>query len=109
MGSVPDYGIAKIVPSRAGSYTQKGRIFMSRAVDIVREVAPHGKADYIAAFEHGDGLLKQHEINTPGRLAHFLAQVMHECDGLRLDWENMNYNADRLVEIFGVGKHSAAV
>jgi uncharacterized protein (TIGR02594 family) len=82
---------------------------MSRAVDIVREVAPHGKPDYVAAFEHGDGLLQQHEINTPNRLAHFLAQMMHECDALRIDWEDMDYSAARLVEIFGVGKHSAAV
>ncbi len=82
---------------------------MSRAIDIVREVAPRGKPDYVAAFEHGDELLKQHEINTPNRLAHLLAQVMHECDGLRIDWEDMDYSAARLVEIFGVGKHSAAV
>ena len=82
---------------------------MSRAIDIVREVAPRGKPAYVAAFEHGDGLLKQHEINTPNRLAHFLAQMMHECGGLRIDWEDMDYSASRLLEIFGVGKHSAAV
>jgi predicted chitinase len=64
---------------------------MSRAVDIVRKVAPHGKPDYVAAFEHGDGLLRQHEINTPNRLAHFLAQMMHECDALTIDWEDTNY------------------
>ena len=82
---------------------------MSRAIDIVRKIAPQGKADYIAAFEHGDGLLRQHEINTPNRLAHFLAQIMHECGALSIDWEDMDYSAARLVEIFGVGKHSAAV
>jgi uncharacterized protein (TIGR02594 family) len=82
---------------------------MSRAVDIVRKVAPHGKPDYVAAFEHGDGLLRQHGINTPNRLAHFMAQMMHECGALTIDWEDMNYSAARLVEIFGVGKHSAAV
>jgi uncharacterized protein (TIGR02594 family) len=82
---------------------------MTRAVDIVRKLAHDGKPDYIAAFEHGDGLLQQHEINTPNRLAHFLAQMMHECGGLTIDWENMNYSAARLLEIFGVGKHSAAI
>src|SRR6266849_4094998 len=90
-------------------HSQRRGTLMSRAIDIVREVAPHGKPDYVAAFEHGDGLLKQHEINAPNRLAHFLAQMMHECDALRIDWENMDYSAARLVEIFGVGKHSAAV
>jgi uncharacterized protein (TIGR02594 family) len=82
---------------------------MSRAVDVVREVAPHGKPDYVAAFDHGDGLLQRHEIKTANRLAHFLAQIMHECDALRIDRENMDYGAARLVEIFGVGKHSAAM
>src|SRR5215475_12393370 len=82
---------------------------MTRAVDIVRKLAHDGKPDYIAAFEHGDGLLKQHEINTPNRLAHFLAQMMHECGGLTIDWENMDYSAPRLLEIFGVGRHSAAI
>ena len=82
---------------------------MSRAIDVVRKVSPHGTQNYFAAFENGDGLLQQHGINTPNRLAHFLAQVLHECDALTIDWENMNYSAPRLLEIFGVGKHSAAV
>jgi uncharacterized protein (TIGR02594 family) len=95
------FGYDPIIRSEGG--------LMSRAIDIVREVAPRGRPAYVAAFEHGDGLLKQHEINTPNRLAHFLAQMMHECGALRIDWEDMDYSAGRLLEIFGVGKHSAAV
>src|SRR5215208_3642596 len=81
---------------------------MTRAVDVVRKAAPRAKANYVAAFEGGDALLKQHEINTPNRLAHFLAQVLHESGGLQFERENMNYRAQRLVEVFGSG-HSARV
>ena len=34
---------------------------------------------------------------------------MHETGGLTVEWENMSYSAPRLVEIFGVGNHSAKV
>jgi putative chitinase len=46
---------------------------MARAIDVVRQLAPHAKANYQAAFERGDVLLQQHEVTTPNRLAHFLA------------------------------------
>ena len=50
-----------------------------------------------------------HGITTPLRMAHFLAQAMQETGGFTVLRENMNYSAPRLVEIFGVGKHSAKV
>jgi len=48
-------------------------------------------------------------LTTKLRLAHFLAQTMHECMGMTLIWESGNYSAKRIMQIFGVGKHSAAV
>ena len=68
-----------------------------------------GQASYIAAFENGDALLFAHGITTPDRLAHFLAQILHESGALEIDWENMNYRAERLLQVFGVGRHSAAI
>lgn len=83
---------------------------MSRAIDIVRRVAPHALPNYLAAFEHGDALLQSHGITTPLRLAHFLTQVMHESGGLTIEQENLNYKtAGRLMEIFGKGRHSAGI
>jgi putative chitinase len=82
---------------------------MTRAIDVVRKMATDAMPNYIRAFENGDGLLKQHEVDTPDRLAHFLAQVLHESDGLTIEWENMNYRAERLVQMFGHGVHSARV
>lgn len=83
---------------------------MARASDVVRRAAPDALAPYLAAFEAGDALLKSAGITTPLRLAHFLAQVMHETGGLTIQWENLNYKtASRLLDIFGEGNHSAAI
>lgn len=40
------------------------------------------------------------EINTPLRLAHFLAQCGHESGGFKLVQENLNYGAKGLLGIF---------
>jgi predicted chitinase len=58
---------------------------MPRAVDVVRRVAPRAKPGYLAAFENGDALLRAHGITAPDRLAHFLAQILHESGGLELN------------------------
>lgn len=76
-----------------------------RAVDIVKLLAPHARPDYLAAFDAGDALLAQHGITTPLRLAHFLAQVMHETSGLTIEEENGDYSAERLVAVFGGQRH----
>jgi putative chitinase len=39
-------------------------------------------------------------IDTPLRVAHFLAQIAHESAGLAAITENLNYSADRLVAVF---------
>lgn len=45
-------------------------------------------------------LMKQFEINTPLRLAHFLAQCSHESGEFKRVNENMNYSAGRLKVVF---------
>jgi putative chitinase len=45
--------------------------------------------------------LQQYQINTPLRIAHFLAQIAHESDCLRFTEENLNYSAKALRSVFG--------
>ena len=44
-------------------------------------------------------LLEKNRLNTPLRLAHFFAQLDHES-GLIVKRENMNYSAERLLQVF---------
>lgn len=45
-------------------------------------------------------VMAKYNMNTPLRLAHFLAQASHESGNFRLVTENLNYSADGLKKIF---------
>jgi len=45
--------------------------------------------------------ISKFELNTPLRLAHFLAQAGHESGGFKAVTENLNYGAKGLRSIFG--------
>lgn len=69
--------------------------------------AKPGKVEAIVAA--AKEVLAQYEITTPLRLAHLMAQVSHENGAGTIVRENMNYSAARMMQIFGVGVHSARV
>lgn len=52
---------------------------------------------YLAALNEA---LAAHAIDTPLRVAHFLAQVLHESGKMRWVEENLNYSADGLRAVF---------
>lgn len=82
---------------------------MRTAAEVARVVCPRARPEYLRALELGSQLFVEAEITTPLRLAHFLAQIFHESGALTIQFENMNYKAARIMEIFGVGHHSARV
>lgn len=45
-------------------------------------------------------ILPEYEINTPQRVAAFVAQCAHESGGFRALKENLNYKAESLVRVF---------
>jgi len=83
---------------------------MTKLAEVFNVAAPGARAEYKSAFNSGGSLIEEAAINTPLRIAHFLAQVLHECDEGRITFEDLTYTTQkRLLEIFGVGNHSAAV
>ena len=80
-----------------------------RPIDVINKLAPKARQEYKDAIANGDKDFIDAGITTPLRLAHFLAQILHESGGLTVTFENMNYKASRIMEIFGVGRHSAKV
>jgi len=62
---------------------------------------PNAKPDIVDALVNSiDLLASDYGIDTPMKMAHFLAQTAHESGGFRLMEENLNYSSDRLVAVF---------
>ncbi len=67
----------------------------------VLRLAPSARSSYREAFESGQPVLDRHGISAnPLRVAHFMAQVLHECGGLTIQFENLNYSAARLPKVW---------
>jgi putative chitinase len=70
-------------------------------LDQIRGLAPNARSSYRDAFQNGQSLLDQCGISaTPLRVAHFMAQVLHESGGLAIQIESLNYSAERLPEVW---------
>jgi putative chitinase len=78
---------------------------------VVSEYLNTLNRDKLIAFTHGNvsftetllarrDLLAQYEINSPIRLAYFLATIAHETGYFRYSFENFNYSASALATMF---------
>jgi putative chitinase len=64
---------------------------------------PHVEEWYTALTESADGqpsIIEKYELNTPNRLAGFLAQCAHESAGFKFIKENLNYKWESLRRVF---------
>lgn len=84
--------------------------------EIMRRMWPHAPIATINAVASlSERVFERYEINTPQRVAHFMAQISHECNAGTIIRENMSYSAERITEVFGYNKkknrwvHSARV
>ena len=64
-------------------------------------LAPKALPAYQQAFAYAQAALDRHGISANAlRVAHFMAQVLHESSALTLQSENLNYSAARLVAVW---------
>jgi putative chitinase len=82
---------------------------LTRTVAVVTQLAPQAKNNYLQAIREGGSLFEQHGITTPLRMSHFMAQAMTETGGFKVLRESMSYSVPRMLQIFGVGNHSAKI
>ncbi len=72
---------------------------MELTLDQLKQVIP--KNQYVSYWHHAlEQLLPQYEINTPDRIAAFLAQCAHESGGFVFIKENLNYRWQSLRKVF---------
>ena len=70
-------------------------------LEQIGHLAPNIRSAYREAFEKGQSLLDDSGISAnPLRVAHFMAQVLHETGGLVIQFENLNYSAERLPKVW---------
>lgn len=64
-------------------------------------LAPNARSSYRDAFAAGQDVLDRFAISaSPLRVAHFMAQILHESCGLTFQFESLNYSADRLPKVW---------
>ena len=70
-------------------------------LEQINKLAPGVRPAYADAFAAGQQLLDDFGIAaSPLRMAHFIAQLMHESGALTKEYENLNYSARRLVQVW---------
>ncbi|KAF0813501.1 hypothetical protein IGB42_01852 [Andreprevotia sp. IGB-42] len=76
---------------------------MPLSIDLsqLATLAPNARSSYREAFESGQAILDQSGISANAlRLAHFMAQVLHESVGLSVQFESLNYSPERLPKVW---------
>ncbi len=63
----------------------------------IATLAPNCRTSYRTAFASGQPVLDSFDISAnPLRVAHFMAQILHESQAFTIQVENLNYSAQRL-------------
>lgn len=74
-----------------------------KAIDVVKKFAPNAKQPYVDAFTDPGGLIAAAKIDTPLRLAHFMAQCLHETGSFSLLVESGRYSEKALGKMWDSG------
>lgn len=79
------------------SATNKVVITDEQLQSIMPQAYPDKIDRYQPALNHQ---MEKYDINSPLRIAHFIAQIAHESSSFRFSSENLNYSASALRSIF---------
>ena len=67
----------------------------------IQRLAPNARSSYREAFQNGQALFDQSGISGNAlRVAHFMAQVLHESSELSFQIESLNYSPERLPKVW---------
>ena len=67
----------------------------------LKGLAPKAKPQCLSAFDAADAVFATYGVNENSkRLAHFMAQILHESGGLCIIKENLSYSAERMMVIW---------
>ncbi|MGZ8292017.1 MAG: glycoside hydrolase family 19 protein [Telluria sp.] len=71
------------------------------SLDHIEQLAPGMRPAYREAFASGQDVFDRFAIaDSPLRVAHFMAQLLHESGELTREYENLDYSARRLVQVW---------
>jgi predicted chitinase len=74
---------------------------ISITTDQLQRLAPKMNTNYRDAFAGADRVLAKYGINDSGlRLAHFMAQILHESGAFTITTESLNYRPERLLDVW---------
>ena len=96
-------------PSNGAEPVTSLSTLLTRTLAVVNQLAPQAHDNYLEAIREGGPLFERHGITTPLRMSHFMAQAMAETGAFKVLRESMSYSVPRMLEIFGVGNHSARI
>jgi len=69
--------------------------------ELLKQCLPESSDESVQLYAHAiESACEEFEINTPQRLAAFLAQICHESGNLKSVRENLNYSSDGLQAVF---------
>lgn len=71
------------------------------STNFIKHITRKAESSFTQAMlQNMNNILEHYEINTPLRIAHFLAQCTHESMDFSAKRENLNYSAQALLRVF---------
>src|SRR3979411_570440 len=80
-----------------GSQAQGEAVMAGIDRALLGRLVPHAAAALLRAGAHAPQVSARYKINTPLRVAHFLAQVSHESGGGIVTAENLSYSTPQRI------------